>query len=187
MSAATPSIIRIAGALADVRPMPEASLYEIVRVGERRLLGEVIRTQHDVATVQVFEDTTGLALGEPVESTGAPLQALLGPGLLGAVLDGTGRGLPALAQSFGNFLSPGADAPMIDPERRWYAYRETQVIRRLSGALPHQARALNPEKSLVRWKNDLGSCITSWFPRRHAAGYRISPTVITYRAPPSAN
>ena len=81
-------VVRAAGALVEASPLPQAALYEIVRVGRRRLLGEVIRIQGEVATVQVFEDTAGLALEEPVESTGAPLQAELGPGLLGSVLDG---------------------------------------------------------------------------------------------------
>ena len=99
--------------------MPGAALYEIVRVGSRRLLGEVIRVNGDVATVQVFEDTTGLALEEPVEATGAPLLAELGPGLLGSVLDGTGRPLHRLAASEGNFLGAGTVAPTLDPEARW--------------------------------------------------------------------
>jgi len=99
--------------------MPGAALYEIVRVGHRRLLGEVIRVHADVATIQVFEDTTGLALEEPVEGTGAPLMAELGPGLLGSVLDGTGRPLSRLAAEEGNFLSSGTVAPTLDRARRW--------------------------------------------------------------------
>ncbi len=112
-------VVRAAGALVEVAPMPQAALYEIVRVGHRRLLGEVIRVQGDTATVQVFEDTTGLALEEPVEATGAPLQAELGPGLLGSVLDGTGRPLSRLAEHEGNFLSTGTVAPTLDRARRW--------------------------------------------------------------------
>ena len=112
-------VVRAAGALVEVAPLRHAALYEIVRVGHRRLLGEVIRLQGDTATVQVFEDTTGLALEEPVEATGAPLQAELGPGLLGAVLDGTGRPLSRLAEQEGNFLSSGTVAPTLDRARRW--------------------------------------------------------------------
>jgi len=99
--------------------MPRAALYEVVRVGDRSLLGEVIRVQGDVATIQVFEDTAGLALEEPVEATGAPLRARLGPGLLGSVLDGIGRPLASLAAREGNFLAPGVGAPMLDEERSW--------------------------------------------------------------------
>ncbi len=112
-------VVRAAGALVEVAPLPQAALYEIVRVGHRRLLGEVIRIQGETATAQVFEDTTGLALEEPVEATGAPLQAELGPGLLGSVLDGTGRPLSRLADQEGNFLSTGTVAPTLDRSRRW--------------------------------------------------------------------
>ena len=112
-------VIRAAGALVEAAPLPQAALYEIVRVGHRRLLGEVIRIQGEIATVQVFEDTAGLALEEPVESTGAPLQAELGPGLLGSVLDGTGRPLSRLAEQEGNFLSTGTVATTLDRARRW--------------------------------------------------------------------
>ncbi len=112
-------VCRVTGSLVEAAPMPRASLYEVVRVGHRRLLGEVIRVEGDVATVQVFEDTAGLALEEPVEPTGAPLRARLGPGLLGSVIDGIGRPLAVLAASEGNFLAPGVAAPTLDEQRRW--------------------------------------------------------------------
>ena len=125
-------VIRAAGALVEASPLPQAALYEIVRVGRRRLLGEVIRIQGEVATVQVFEDTAGLALEEPVESTGAPLQAELGPGLLGSVLDGTGRPLSRLAEQEGNFLSTGTVATTLDRARRWEFTPSAKVGARLA-------------------------------------------------------
>lgn len=112
-------VCRVTGSLVEAAPMPRAALYEVVRVGDRRLLGEVIRVREDVATIQVFEDTAGLALEEPVEATGGPLRARLGPGLLGAVLDGIGRPLASLAAQEGNFLAPGVGAPMLDEARTW--------------------------------------------------------------------
>ena len=77
-------IIRVAGAIAEARPLGEAALYELVEVGERRLLGEVIRLQDDIATIQVFEETSGLSLEEPVRRTGSSLTTALGPGLRGS-------------------------------------------------------------------------------------------------------
>jgi V/A-type H+-transporting ATPase subunit A len=112
-------VVRAAGALVEAAPLPAAALNEIVRVGHRRLLGEVIRVRGVTATVQVFEDTIGLALEEPVEATGAPLMAELGPGLLGSVLDGTGRPLSRLAAEEGNFLAAGTVAPTLDRSARW--------------------------------------------------------------------
>ena len=112
-------LIRIAGALAEATPLPDAALYELARVGRRGLLGEVIRIAGSTATLQVYEETTGLECGEPVEPTGSALTVELGPGLLGAVLDGVGRPLGRLAELSGDFVQPGAALPTLDPEARW--------------------------------------------------------------------
>jgi V/A-type H+-transporting ATPase subunit A len=112
-------LIRIAGALAEATPLPEAALYELARVGRRGLLGEVIRVAGSTATLQVYEETTGLECGEPVEPTGSALTVELGPGLLGAVLDGVGRPLGRLAELSGDFVQPGAALPTLDPDARW--------------------------------------------------------------------
>ncbi|HEY6100654.1 MAG TPA: V-type ATP synthase subunit A, partial [Anaeromyxobacter sp.] len=117
MSAAR--LIRIAGALAEATPLPDAALYELARVGRRGLLGEVIRVAGSTAMLQVYEETTGLECGEPVEPTGSALTVELGPGLLGAVLDGVGRPLGRLAELSGDFIQPGAALPTLDPDARW--------------------------------------------------------------------
>jgi V/A-type H+-transporting ATPase subunit A len=112
-------VTRVTGALVEARPLRDAGLYEVVRVGARGLLGETIRFAGDTATLQIHEDTTGLAVGAPVVATGAPLAVDLGPGLLGSVLDGVGRPLARLADATGAFIGPGATAPTLDPARRW--------------------------------------------------------------------
>ena len=112
-------IVRISGALAEASPLRGASLYELAFVGERRLLGEVIRLEGDRGTIQVYEDTTGLRVGEPVELAGRPLTVTLGPGLLGQVLDGVGRPLPRVAAATGDFVLPGVAAATLDGEQRW--------------------------------------------------------------------
>jgi len=114
-----PRITHVVGSLVEASPLPDTSLYELVRVGRRALMGEVIRIEGDVATLEVFEDTSGLAIGEPVEATGSPLTARLGPGLLGSVIDGVGRPLSLLAESQGDFLLPGGRAETLDATRRW--------------------------------------------------------------------
>ena len=115
-----PTLTRVTGALAEARPLPQAALYELARVGRRRLLGEVIRVSGDRATLQVYEDTAGLAAGEPVEPTGGPLTAQLGPGLLGSIVDGVGRPLRRLAEVMGDFILPGTAVETLDPELRWH-------------------------------------------------------------------
>jgi V/A-type H+-transporting ATPase subunit A len=128
----TARVIRAAGALAEIAPLRDACLNEIVRVGDRGLLGEVIRLRGDVATVQIFEDTSGLALEETVRATGQPLRAELGPGLLGAVLDGTGRPLSALAAA-GDFVIPGTVAATLDRSRQWRFTPRVGVGDRITG------------------------------------------------------
>ena len=81
-------IVQVAGPTVAVEGLEGAALNEVVRVGAERLLGEVIRIDGDRATVQVYEETAGIALGEPAEGLGAPLVAELGPGLLGSIFDG---------------------------------------------------------------------------------------------------
>lgn len=112
-------VTRVAGALVEAAPLPSAALYEQVRVGESGLAGEVIRTRGDTAVVQLFEDSSGLELGEPVEGTGSTLTAELGPGLLGSVLDGVGRPLEVVADETGPFISPGSRARTLDRGRDW--------------------------------------------------------------------
>ena len=112
-------IIRIAGAAVVANHMESARLNDIVHVGDAQLLGEVIRIDRDQAFLQVFEDTTGLRLGEPVENTGAPLSVALGPGLLGQVFDGIQRPLPVLREERGAFLPRGVRADALDAHRTW--------------------------------------------------------------------
>jgi len=112
-------ITRVAGALVEAAPMPGATLYELAHVGDRRLMAEVLRVTGDVGTLQVYEDTNGLTIGEPIETEGGSLAVTLGPGLLGAVLDGVGRPLGRIAEQFGDFIGPGAAAPTLDPAVKW--------------------------------------------------------------------
>lgn len=113
------ALTRISGALAEARPLPDAGLHELVRVGRAGLLGEIIRLQGETATLQVYEETSGLETGEPVQAMGGPLTLALGPGLLGAILDGVGRPLLRLAEQTGDFIRAGTAAPTLDPDLRW--------------------------------------------------------------------
>lgn len=119
MSAPAAWVRRVSGSLVEAAPLASASLYELVRVGERDLLGEVVRIDGERATIQVYEETQGLAVGEPVEPTGRSLEAQLGPGLLGSVLDGVGRPLHDVAASSGLFVLPGTSAATLDASRTW--------------------------------------------------------------------
>ncbi|MFB6153540.1 MAG: V-type ATP synthase subunit A, partial [Halodesulfurarchaeum sp.] len=97
----------------------DAQMNDVVYVGEEGLMGEVIEIEGDVTTVQVYEETSGVSPGEPIESTGAPLTVDLGPGMLDSIYDGVQRPLEILEQEMGAFLDRGVDAPGIDLEKQW--------------------------------------------------------------------
>ena len=112
-------IIKVAGPAVVAEGLEAAKLDDIVWVGEDRLWGEVIRVQRDRAFLQVFEDTTGLRVGEPVVNTAAPLSVTLGPGLLGQIYDGVQRPLETLREAHGAFLFRGVTAPALPPAQQW--------------------------------------------------------------------
>ncbi len=115
----TGCVTRVAGPVVAAIGLGDVRLYDVVRVGEIGLVGEVIRLGGDLATIQVYEDTTGLKIGEPVINTGAPLVVELGPGLLGRVYDGLQRPLEDLAATTGHFLERGVAASPLPLEKRW--------------------------------------------------------------------
>src|SRR4051812_34120821 len=112
-------VVRISGPVVSATDLPRTRLFDVVRVGTEQLLGEVIKLDGDLVVMQVFEDTTGLQVGEPVEATGEPLYAELGPGLLGGILDGTQRPLTNLSTDGDLYIARGADPPRLDRDHRW--------------------------------------------------------------------
>ncbi|HEY5648697.1 MAG TPA: V-type ATP synthase subunit A [Nitrospiria bacterium] len=112
-------IIKISGPTVVADGMAGTRMYNRVRVGEMGLLGEVIRLQKEQATIQVYEDTTGLFLGERVEDAGEPLKVELGPGLLGSVFDGVQRPLPLVREKKGDRIERGIVLPALSRSRLW--------------------------------------------------------------------
>ena len=112
-------ITRINGPVVEARGMQNAGMLELVQVGQQRLIGEIIRLKGGVATIQVYEDTSGIAPGEPLYTTGAPLSVSLGPGLLGNIYDGIQRPLRDIAEQSGAFIGRGQVVNPLDPERKW--------------------------------------------------------------------
>jgi len=113
-------ISRIAGPVVVPKGVLGAQMFELVRVGEMGLVGEIIRLEEDRATVQVYEETTGLKPGEKVVCTGRPLSVELGPGLLGQIFDGIQRPLKVLELATGSFIRRGVTAPALDRKRKWF-------------------------------------------------------------------
>jgi V/A-type H+/Na+-transporting ATPase subunit A len=101
------------------RGMKGAKMYDVVKVGAEALRGEIIRLDGEEAVIQVYEDTTGLTLGESVENTETPLSVELGPGLLASIYDGVQRPLPVLLKLSGDFIGRGITAPGLDRSKKW--------------------------------------------------------------------
>ncbi|MEO0139315.1 MAG: V-type ATP synthase subunit A [candidate division WOR-3 bacterium] len=112
-------IYRISGALVVAKGLEGVRMNEVVRVGEEKLVGEVIRIAEDQVFIQVYEDTSGLMVGEPVERTGESLAVELGPGLLGQAFDGIQRPLDQIRELKGDFVERGVDIPALPRDKKW--------------------------------------------------------------------
>jgi len=112
-------IIKISGPAVIAEEMTGARMFDIVHVGKATLIGEIIRLDGDTAFIQVYEDTSGLYLGEPVESQGFPLTVELGPGLLSSIFDGIQRPLESVAAQTGDFIARGIHTEALDRKKKW--------------------------------------------------------------------
>ncbi|MGI0141518.1 MAG: V-type ATP synthase subunit A [Candidatus Micrarchaeales archaeon] len=112
-------IEKIAGPLVVANTMIGSSMYDVVRVGKLRLIGEVIQLKKDKAVIQVYEDTAGLRPGEEVVSTGLPLSVELAPGILGKIYDGVQRPLDSIEKISGSFISRGIEVSPLDKKKKW--------------------------------------------------------------------
>ncbi|KPU64045.1 ATP synthase subunit A [Thermococcus sp. EP1] len=113
-------IVRVTGPLVVADDMKGSRMYEVVRVGELGLIGEIIRLEGDKAVIQVYEETAGIRPGEPVVGTGASLSVELGPGLLTSIYDGIQRPLEILRDQSGDFIGRGLTAPALPRDKKWH-------------------------------------------------------------------
>ena len=113
------TIIKISGPLVVAEGMRDANMFDVVRVSDKRLIGEIIEMHGDRASIQVYEETSGLGTGESVESTGEPMSVELGPGLIGSIFDGIQRPLDDIRKVCGNNLQRGVEVPSLKREPLW--------------------------------------------------------------------
>ena len=121
------TIKKVAGPLVIAKGMRDANMYDVVRVSEKRLTGEIIEMHGDEASIQVYEETSGLAPGAVVESTGEPMSVELGPGLIGSIYDGIQRPLDDIMRISGNNLQRGVEVPALKREKKWAFVPTVQV------------------------------------------------------------
>ncbi len=113
-------IIKVAGPLVIAENMSGSRMFDVVRVSDHKLVGEIIELRGDTASIQVYEETGGIGVGEPVYLTGAPLSVELGPGLITSIFDGTQRPLDFIKEKAGDFITRGIDVPALPRDKKWH-------------------------------------------------------------------
>ncbi len=142
-------IIRVTGSAIEAEGMRGSSMYEMVKVGNEGLLGEIIRLEGDTAFIQVYEETTGLTPGGPVECTGKPLSVELGPGVLKSIYDGIQRPLESIKSECGEYILRGIFVPSLDRKAKW---KFTPVVKKGDSVRAGSVVATVPETDVVTHK-----------------------------------
>ena len=112
-------IVKVAGPLVVADKMSDAKMFDVVKVGDKGLIGEIIEIKGDKASIQVYEETGGVGPGEPVVSTNMPLSVELGPGIIEAIYDGIQRPLDVIKEIAGDFITRGIEVPKLNRKKRW--------------------------------------------------------------------
>ena len=108
------SIVKVSGPLIVAEGMADVKVYDVVRVSQKRLIGEIIELRDDRASIQVYEETSGLGPGEPVETTGNPLSVELAPGLIESIFDGIQRPLEVVRETVGDRITRGVEVGIVE-------------------------------------------------------------------------
>jgi V/A-type H+-transporting ATPase subunit A len=124
-------VIRISGPIVYAAGLGGAGLFDVVEVGEKRIIGEIVRIEGDNAVIQVYEDDTGLMVGSPAVTTGRPLSVELGPGLIGTIYDGIERPLAALYERDGTFMAAGSRGDALDRSKKWHFVPDANLAARI--------------------------------------------------------
>lgn len=143
-------IYSINGSIVSVLNAQSLAMREMVYVGEKKLMGEVIRIDPDRTMIQVYESTTGLRPGEPVQSTGSLLNATLGPGILRNIYDGIERPLEKIAEEQGAFITEGKSIPSLDEEKKWHVTMKVKTGDKVNAGMIF---ATCPETSLIEHRS----------------------------------
>ena len=111
--------MKVSGPLVVATGLTDANMSDVVRVGPQRLIGEILTMNGDAASIQVYEETSGLGPGAEVETTGAPMSVELGPGMIEGIYDGIQRPLEKIVEKVGANITRGVEVPALDREKKW--------------------------------------------------------------------
>lgn len=168
------TIKKVAGPLVIAKGMRDANMFDVVRVSEKRLIGEIIEMHGDEASVQVYEETSGLGPGAPVESTGEPMSVELGPGLISSIYDGIQRPLDDIMKISGNNLQRGVEVPSLKRDIKWEFVPSAAVGDRVTGG---DIIGTVQETEIVSHKIMIPPSIEGTIKKIEAGSYIITDTV----------
>ncbi|MEO0079321.1 MAG: V-type ATP synthase subunit A [candidate division WOR-3 bacterium] len=171
-------IVKVSGPLVVAEGMAGSKMYDVVRVSERRLIGEIIQLTGDRAAIQVYEETGGVGPDEPVYPTYEPLSVELGPGLIGAIYDGIQRPLDVIRAQAGDFITRGLEVPALDRERLWeFVPRRSKGDRVGPGDILGEVQ----ETTLVRHKILVPPDVAGELVAIEAGKFRVTDTIAKVR------
>ncbi len=172
-------IFGINGPVVTVKNTRTFSMMEMVYVGEARLVGEVIGISSRLTTIQVYEETTGLKPGDPVYGTGAPMNVLLGPGIIDNIFDGIERSLKAIEEMSGSFIARGSSVSALDETRYWNVHMKVKVGDRLSEGMIY---AVCPETAIIEHRFLVPPGLSGTVVSVEQNGkYKLHDTIVTLR------
>ncbi|HBP39183.1 MAG TPA: V-type ATP synthase subunit A, partial [Clostridiales bacterium] len=173
-------IVKVSGPLVVADGMRNAEMFDVVRVSEHRLIGEIIEMHGDRASIQVYEETSGLGPGEIVESENAPLSVELAPGLIGGIFDGIQRPLDRLVTLAGNNIARGISLPAVDHERTWLFEPQARVGQTVTGG---DILGTVRETTLVLHKIMVPPDVSGEVTEIQAGSYKVTDAVCQVRLP----
>lgn len=174
-------ITKVSGPLVVASGMDNAKMYEVVKVSEQKLIGEIIGLQDDTASIQVYEETSGLGPGEPIFQTGHPLSVELGPGLLTSIYDGIQRPLNLIRESAGDFITRGIEVPALSREKKWVF---KPLVKKGDQVYPGDIIGEVDETTLIKHKIMVPAGITGTVDDIKSGEYTIEDTIATINGTP---
>ncbi|MBN1384513.1 MAG: V-type ATP synthase subunit A [Elusimicrobia bacterium] len=139
-------IVKVAGPLVIAENLGNVKMYEVVKVGEKKLIGEVLELRNNLASIQVYEETSGIGPGEIVTATGTPLSVELGPGIISSIYDGIQRPLDSISEISGDWIARGVDVPALNRKKKWHFI---PVLKKGDSIIPGDVLGTVQETSLV--------------------------------------
>ncbi len=174
-------VVKVAGPLVVAKGLENPKMYDLVKVGSERLMGEIIELRGDRASIQVYEETAGIGPGDVVVSTGEPLSVELGPGLLRSIYDGVQRPLDVIRAKYGNYIARGVEEPGLDRQRTW---EFTPAAKEGDEVGPGDVLGTVQETEVVLHKIMVPPGLSGRLKSIRAGAFRIDEPIAVVEAPP---